>query len=97
LVGSKPNKNKTLHEYWTGYKPNVAHLRVFGSVGYVHVPDQMRAKLDDKSMKLIFIGYDERSKAYKLYNPIQKKVISSRDVYKISKVVGTGRSKKSSR
>jgi hypothetical protein len=41
----------------------------------------MRTKLDDKSTKLLFLGYDERSKAYKLYNPIEKKVISRRDVY----------------
>jgi hypothetical protein len=50
----------------------VAHLRVFGSVGYAHVLDQRRTKLDDKSTKLVFIGYDEMSKAYKLYNPIEK-------------------------
>jgi hypothetical protein len=50
-------------------------------VGYAHVPDQRRTKLDDKSMNLVFIGYDERPKAYKLYNPIEKKVISSRNVY----------------
>jgi hypothetical protein len=56
-------------------------LNDFGSVGYAHVPDQRRNKLNDKSMKLVFIGYGERSKAYKLYNPIEKKLISSRDVY----------------
>jgi hypothetical protein len=74
-------KNKTPQEYWTGHKPNVAHLRVFRSVGYTHIPDQRRTKLDDKNKKLMFIGYDERSKAYKLYNPIEKKIISSRDIY----------------
>jgi hypothetical protein len=31
-----------------------------------------RTKLDDKSTKLVFIGYDERSKTYKLYNSIEK-------------------------
>jgi hypothetical protein len=50
-------------------------------VGYTHVLKQRRTKFDDKSTKLIFIGYDERSKVYKLYNPIEKKIISSRDVY----------------
>ena len=39
-----------------------------------------RVKLDDKSEKLVFIGYDSRSKGYKLYNPINGKVIISRDV-----------------
>jgi transposase InsO family protein len=47
-------ENKTPQEYWIGHKPNVAHLRVFGSAGYAHVPDQRRTKLDDKSTKLVF-------------------------------------------
>jgi hypothetical protein len=59
----------------------VVRLRVFGSVRYAHVPDQRRTKLDDKSTKLVFICYDERSKAYKLYNSIEKKVILGRDIY----------------
>ena len=37
-----------------------------------------RSKLDDKAVKTIFIGYKHRG--YKLYNPMTKKVIISRDV-----------------
>jgi hypothetical protein len=59
----------------------MTHLRVFRSVIYAHVPDQRRTKLDNKSEKLMYIGYNERLKAYKLFNPIEKKVISSRDIY----------------
>ena len=44
------------------------------------VPDQMLRKLDDKSEKYVFIGYDSSSNGYKLYNPSNGKVISSRDV-----------------
>jgi len=33
-----------------------------------------------KVKKCIFIGYNEQSKAYKLYNPITKKTIIRRDV-----------------
>lgn len=40
----------------------------------------MRSKLDDKSEKCIFVGYSERSKAYKLYNPKTNKIVISRDV-----------------
>ena len=36
--------------------------------------------LDDKSKKLIFVGYDDKSKAYRLYNPAENKVEISRDV-----------------
>jgi hypothetical protein len=40
----------------------------------------MRKKLDDKSKKYIFIGYDEKSKVYKLYDPIEKKLMVSGDI-----------------
>ena len=71
---------KTPQEAWTSRKPNVSHLRVFGSIAYAHVPDEKRSKLDEKSEKYVFIGYDLRSKGYKLYSPATKKVIISRDV-----------------
>ena len=70
----------TPQEAWSGRKPGVAHLRVFGCVGHVHVPDETRTKLDDKSRKLVFIGYEERSKGYKLYDPESKRIVVSRDV-----------------
>jgi hypothetical protein len=73
-------ENITPQEVWCGVKPSVAHLKVFGSVAYAHIPDQKRTKLDDKSKKLIFIGYDEKSKAYNLYDPLTKKLHVSCDV-----------------
>lgn len=44
-------------------------LRVFWSIAYVHIPEKERTKLDDKSEKFLFIGYDFNSKGYKLSNP----------------------------
>ncbi|KAH9719925.1 hypothetical protein KPL70_005931 [Citrus sinensis] len=71
---------KTPQEAWSGRKPSITHLRVFRSIAYVHVPDESRAKMDDKSEKFIFIGYDNNSKGYKLYNPNNGKIVISRDV-----------------
>ena len=71
---------KTPQEVWSGQKPSVSHLKVFGSVAYAHVPSQQRTKLEDKCKKYVFIGYDEMTKAYKLLDPINQKVIVSRDV-----------------
>jgi len=51
---------------------------IFGSITYAYVPNVARSKLDDKAMKTIFIGY--KHGGYKLYNPMTKKVIMSRDV-----------------
>jgi len=72
--------DQTPQEAWSEQKPTVSHLKVFGSVAYAHVPDQQRTKLEDKSKKYIFIGYDEKTKGYRLLDPISKKVTVSRDV-----------------
>ncbi|CAJ2640870.1 unnamed protein product [Trifolium pratense] len=71
---------KTPQEAWSGRKPEISHLRVFGSIAHAHIPDEKRSKLDDKSEKYIFIGYDANSKGYKLYNPDTGKTIISRNV-----------------
>ena len=53
---------------------------MFGCVAYAHIPKELRRKLDDRSQKCIFVGYSEKSKAYRLYNTITKKYVISRDV-----------------
>jgi len=73
-------KTITLEEAWSGHKPSVTHLQVFGCVAYAKIPNARRTKLDDKSEKCIFVGYCDKRMGYKLYNPITKKVIMSRDV-----------------
>ncbi|KAL1549228.1 hypothetical protein AAHA92_17358 [Salvia divinorum] len=70
----------TPQEAWSGRKPRIAHLRVFRSKAYVHLPDQAMSKLDDKSKPFIFIGYDSNSKGYKLYDPTMQKTMISLDV-----------------
>ena len=70
----------TPQEAWSGRKPAVDHFRIFGCIAYAHVPDEKRKKLEDKSLKCVFLGVSETSKAYKLYDPLTKKVVVSRDV-----------------
>lgn len=67
-------------EAWSGSKPSVEHFRVFGCLAHVHVPDNKRIKLDDKSMKCILLGVNKESKAYRLFDPVSKKIVISRDV-----------------
>ncbi|KAK4412556.1 Retrovirus-related Pol polyprotein from transposon TNT 1-94 [Sesamum alatum] len=74
------SKIKLPREAWNGRKLNVSHLRVFGSISYVQVPRQKRSKLDDRSEKHVFVGYDYHSKGYRLFNPSNGKVLVSRDV-----------------
>ncbi|RVW23482.1 Retrovirus-related Pol polyprotein from transposon TNT 1-94 [Vitis vinifera] len=73
-------KGVTLEEAWSGVKPNVDYFRVFGCIGHVHVPDNKRKKLDDKSFQCVLLGVSEESKAYRLYDPVSKKIVVSRDV-----------------
>eukprot|EP00253_Pinus_taeda_P034553 PITA_34553 len=83
LVNRSPSsalEDKTPQEVWTGKKPSLSHLRVFGCDAYVHVPKENRTKLDSKSEKCIFIGYKDGLKGYKLWNLVTRKVVYSRDV-----------------
>ncbi|CAJ2654342.1 unnamed protein product [Trifolium pratense] len=73
-------KDVTPEEAYSGVKPSVHHFRIFGCLAHAHVPDTHRKKLDGKSIKCIHLGVSEESKAYKLYDPIAKKIIISRDV-----------------
>lgn len=67
-------------EAWSGRKPSVEHFRIFGCVGHVHIPDVKKTKLDDKSVKCVLLGFSSESKAYKMFDPIEKKVHISRDL-----------------
>ena len=70
----------TPHEKFFGKKPDLSHVRIFGSIAYVHIPDATRQKLDPKSEKCILIGYSLEQKGYKCYNPSTRKARTSRDV-----------------
>jgi hypothetical protein len=72
---TKSVKNKVSQEAWTCMKNNVVHLKVFGCVAYAHVPNELRKNLHNKRNKFIFVGYYEDTKAYKLYDRIERKVI----------------------
>ena len=73
-------QDKIPEEAWSGTKTSVSHLRIFGYVSFAHIPDERRRKLDKKSEHYIFTGYSEQHKAYKLYNPVTKQLVVSRDV-----------------
>ena len=49
--------NKTPFEAWNGAKPDLAHLRVFGSLVTERRPNQPAAKLDRHTYHGVFLGY----------------------------------------
>jgi hypothetical protein len=76
----KSLEEKTPEEVFTGKKPSVDHLRIFGSPVYIHIPKEKRTKLEPSGKKETFVGYSETSKAYRIYLPGKKYIEVSRDV-----------------
>jgi hypothetical protein len=58
----------------------VSHLRTFGSPVFAHVSDDKRRKLDPKATEGIMVGYGDSSRVYKIWDPVARNIITSRDV-----------------
>ena len=67
-------------EVWTAKKLNYSHFKIFGCEAFLHIPKENKTKLDDKSMKCIFLGYADEEFGYRLWDPVKHKIIRSRDV-----------------
>ncbi|KAB5560993.1 hypothetical protein DKX38_005950 [Salix brachista] len=65
---------------WNGKDVSYDHLRVFGCKAFVHIPKDERSKLDVKTRQCIFLGYGLDEFGYRLYDPVEKKLVRSRDV-----------------
>ena len=65
----------------------LSHLKVFRSISNVHISDHDSNKLDTKSLKCTFIGYNINDFGYKFWDDHNKKVIRSRNVIFNGKVL----------
>jgi hypothetical protein len=77
-MSSSQTPNVSPYALWHGDRPSLKHIRIFGSVGYVHTPKEKRKKLDKKSVKMILVGYEQEN--YRMYDPNTRKITVSRDV-----------------
>jgi hypothetical protein len=77
---TKVLKDKTPYEAWTGNKPDLSHLRVFGCKALINVASCRRQKWDPKAQEFIFVGYCEETKGYRVIHPVTKKLNKARDV-----------------
>lgn len=82
LLNRTPCRNHSVcpEEMWSGRKPSLNHIRVFGCKAFMHIPKVKRSKLEPKSIPCIFVGYSLEAKAYRLYDPVTRKMNISRDV-----------------
>eukprot|EP00253_Pinus_taeda_P016659 PITA_16659 len=73
-------KNQTPFEAWSNTKPEITHLRVFGSRAWAQIPSEKRKALDPQSIECIFVGYPNGVKGYRLLIPSTNKLIIERSV-----------------
>jgi hypothetical protein len=64
----------TPFEAWHGRKLTVHHLRTLRCIMYVRNTMPDLKKLEDHGRKMIFVGYENGSKAYRAHDPIMKRV-----------------------
>ncbi|KAE9063453.1 hypothetical protein PF006_g30941 [Phytophthora fragariae] len=70
-------------------KPQLKNLKVFGALGYGHIPDEKRRKLDAKAFKCRFLGYEDGVKGYRVLNVETGQVKIVRTV-KVMETTSTG-------
>ncbi|XP_066341937.1 uncharacterized protein [Miscanthus floridulus] len=83
ILNRSPTKSlnqKTPFEAWFGRKPSVRHLRTFGCVAYAKRNGPGVTKLADRSIPGVFLGYEPGTKGYRVFDPINEKLMLSRDV-----------------
>ena len=73
-------KGKTPYETWTGKVPDVSQFRTFGCEVYYLDRDPGRNKLDKRGKEVLFLGYAEESKGFRVYSQEKNKVLISKDV-----------------
>ena len=71
---------KTPYEAFKSRRPNIGHIRIFECIAYAKVDTPHVRKLDDRSRTLVHLGTEPGSKAYRLFDPISRKIMVSRDV-----------------
>ena len=57
---------KIPEEVWSGRPIDYSSLKIFGCPAYVHVQSGERSKLDSKSRKCVFLGFEKCVKGYRI-------------------------------
>ena len=60
---------KTPFELFLGQRPDVGHIRVFGSRVFTYVPKEKRKKFGDRAKEGVMIGYSDTIKGYRILDP----------------------------
>ncbi|RVW37391.1 Retrovirus-related Pol polyprotein from transposon TNT 1-94 [Vitis vinifera] len=70
ILNRVPSKTvaKTPYKLWTGKKPSIRHLHVWGCPAEVRSYKPNEKKLDSRTVSCYFVGYSKRSRGFKFYD-----------------------------
>ncbi len=77
-VSGKPG---TPVEMFYGRKPRASHLRIWGCLAYVKVPDRQLNAIAPRSVQGMFIGYERGTKGYTILVGGKKVLSTTSTVY----------------
>jgi hypothetical protein len=71
ILNRVPSKSvsKTPYELWTGHKPSLNYIRVWGCPAETKIFNPNAGKLEPKTVSCHFIGYLEKYKGFRFYCP----------------------------
>lgn len=70
----------TPHELWHGSAPSVSHFKTFGCLTFVHVPKQLRTKLEKRVKIGILLGYATKTRGFRIWLVEVNKVVEMANV-----------------
>ena len=71
---------KTPYELWIGKKPSLKHLHIWGCLAEARPYRPHEKKFDSRMVSCYFIGYFERSRGYKFYDPTTRSIFETGNV-----------------
>ncbi|RVW75477.1 Retrovirus-related Pol polyprotein from transposon TNT 1-94 [Vitis vinifera] len=82
---------KTPYELWTSKKPSIRHLHVWGCPVEARPYKPNEKKLDSRTVSCYFVGYSERSRGFKFYDPLTRSFFETGNAKFIEDVELSGR------
>ena len=79
ILNRVPTKaiDKTPYEIWTSKRPSLKHLHIWGCPPEARPYRPNEKKLDSRTISCYFIGFSERSRGYKFYDPTTKAIFET--------------------
>ncbi|CAM6100214.1 unnamed protein product [Calypogeia fissa] len=73
-------KSSTPFQLLYNSKPDLSDFKVIECTAYVKLPKEKCNKLSAQAICYVLVGYDDQSKAYRVYHPSSRKIYISKDV-----------------